>query len=87
MENVLMTLPGPLHWHVMKYLRHPVADVFLRLSNNYDWDEEKGETFASSWIRHKRVVSRFISVESVARFLQQCKMTNTSLGISDVQLE
>jgi hypothetical protein len=87
MENVLGHLPGEIQWNIIKYMRHPVADVFLRVSNNYDWDETKGETFSSSWFQRKRFVSHLISVESVARFLQQCKITNTSRGISDVKLE
>ena len=80
MEHVLAKLPGEIQWHIIKYMRHPVADVFLKVSNNYVWDERKGETFASSWFRYKRLVSHLISVESVARFLQQCKITNTSRG-------
>lgn len=80
MENVLGNLPGPLHWHVIKYLRHPVVDVFLRLSNNYDWDEEKGETFASSWIQRKRFVTHLISVGIDLSSFYGTKMTNTSRG-------
>ena len=62
MENVLAKLPRGVHWNIIQLLRHPVADVFLKVSNNYDWDERKGETFASSWFQRKRFVAHLISV-------------------------
>ena len=40
MENVLGNLPGEIQWNIIKYMRHPVADVFLRVSNNYAWNEQ-----------------------------------------------
>ena len=41
MEN----LPYELQLHIIKFMRHPVADLFRCASVEYYFDEDEGETF------------------------------------------
>ena len=61
MEN----LPCELKWHIMKFMRHPVADLFRCVSVEYYFDEDEGETFVYSWFRRKHFLQRIHELEEM----------------------
>ena len=42
----------------MKFMRHPVADLFRCVSVEYYFEEDEGETFVYSWFRRKQFLQR-----------------------------
>ena len=54
MEN----LPYELQLNIIKFMRHPVADLFRCASVEYYYDEDEGETFVYSWFRRKQFLQR-----------------------------
>ena len=121
MENVFGNLPAEVQWNIIKYMRHPVADVFQgvvlkafdreitmkRWDINYDIQRNPGHHYITRDCQ-KRLdrLNRYSLYDFFKNDKSDIKWhdkwfldrddddndvlglaTNTSLGISDVQLE
>ena len=52
-----MELPQEIEWNIIKFMRHPIADMHLMENSEcfVDEDEVEDETLASSWFRRKKL--------------------------------
>ena len=52
-----MELPEEIERNIIKFMRHPIADMHLIENSEcfVDEDEDEDETFASSWFRRKKL--------------------------------
>ena len=74
MEN----LPSEMQWNITKFMRHPIADMYLIENSEClvdEDDEDEGDTFAFSWFRRKQLNDRikFFSNMSDQHFLYPWK--------------
>ena len=59
------SLPSEIQWNIIKYMRHPVAELFRCVSVEYYFDEDEGETFVYSWFRRKQFLQRIHELEKM----------------------
>ncbi len=53
-EKYIGNLPDEVQWNIIKYMKHPIADVFNMIKEKYYYDEDDGETCVFSWFRRKK---------------------------------
>ena len=50
-----MELPQDVEWQIIKFMRHPIADMYLIENSECISDDDEGETFTFSRFRRKRM--------------------------------
>ena len=69
MEN----LPSEIQWNIIKYMSHPVAELFRCVSVEYYFDEDEGGTFVYLWFRRKQFLQRIHELEKMVANTPLCK--------------